>query len=212
MSRSRIALTDVPSRVGDVFWAPRANRYITLGTGARRVLEQLTTMDGQFQSDVLTATGANVDDVEVLVEYEFVVRWRDDEGLPTRARDVLALIGLNAVARVALKVGAATLLRRLVGVEPGTTSESTAWSGLRNERAVAAARLAAAVPGVDGRCLPMSLALWAHLRLMGIPASLRLGATEDPFAAHAWVESRGHRVDPAPVAFPGAPFTKADAV
>lgn len=40
-------------------------------------------------------------------------------------------------------------------------------------------------------CLPRSLALFAFLRQMGLPASHRIGIEQVPFCAHAWVECHG---------------------
>jgi hypothetical protein len=43
-------------------------------------------------------------------------------------------------------------------------------------------------------CLPRSLALFRFLRLAGLPVEHCIGVRRFPFAAHAWVEYRGHIV------------------
>jgi hypothetical protein len=43
-------------------------------------------------------------------------------------------------------------------------------------------------------CVPRSLALFRFLRSAGVPAEHCIGVRRFPFAAHAWVEHRGHVV------------------
>ena len=47
-------------------------------------------------------------------------------------------------------------------------------------------------------CVPRSLALFRFLRLVGLPVEHCIGVRRFPFAAHAWVEYRGHIVQDNP--------------
>jgi hypothetical protein len=61
------------------------------------------------------------------------------------------------------------------------------------ERAFRRAEAIIPNPAAPDDCLPRSLALFAFLRRMGLPAHHRIGVEQMPFAAHAWVEC-GDRV------------------
>jgi hypothetical protein len=56
-------------------------------------------------------------------------------------------------------------------------------------------RMLRVVP-TDAPCLVQSLVLTSLLAARGIPGQLVIGVTIEPFAAHAWVEHKGHPLLP----------------
>ncbi len=205
-TRVRIALTSLPVRCGNVLWLQERNRYVTPTPAALRTLSRVATNDGGFAEETVVDEDADWRGLDELEQLGLIVWWDDSKGLPVRRRDVIGIACWNVLGRVALRVAPRFLLRQLVDTRSRPAPEFSPWAGLRSEQLIAAARAAAAMPLVSASCLPMALALWCSARIAGQPARLRLGGTADPFTEHAWVEVRGHRLDPAPVSFPGEVF------
>ena len=123
-----------------------------------------------------------------------VARWRALDWTDRRLVVESALVTAVAVACVR-----ALGLRRALRATGAVRGRRLSADAVRR-RAVAVDRAGRYVPG--GTCLAQSLALAWMLRRRGVPAAVRLGvATDDGFAAHAWVE-----IDGTPLAGAGTRF------
>jgi hypothetical protein len=213
-SRLRVAVRERPAWVEDetgdaIVWSARSGRYVRLSRAQMRLLRNAMLADGLSLAELaaLNEDDTDLTQLEELQDLGLVATWDEQDGIPLRRRTVAEAAMLNMAARAALRVCARPILRRLVVTQPTRSTELNPWLGWENEQLVAAARIAAALPGVDGGCLPMAVTLWLMSRRRGGRPQLRLGATVVPFSAHAWVEVDGVRLDIAHVVFPGRAFT-----
>lgn len=209
-SGRRIDFRRPVARTTGTVWLSADNRYAALDAIAARVLDEVQACPGLSLSELLTALPPSqradaARAVRALEGSNVLVTW-GPEGLPLRRRLVVALIVANVAAQITLLLAPRPFLRRIVTTRGPAAAETSSWCGVTGEELIGAARLAAAFPGVNARCLPTACAIWMVLRFRGYPAKLRIGAVDAPFAAHAWVELAGNRLDPAPVAFPGEAF------
>lgn len=186
-------------------WATDSGRYLRLPHSDYRLLCRVAEADGGSVAD-LRLDDADLASLDRLANDRLIALWDQRRGIPIPRGMTIEVVAANLLAQLLLRVAARPLLGRIVRLTDDAAGEMTTWRGWTGEQIVAAARIAGALPGVSASCLPTAVAIWLVLRRRGHPATLRLGAIESPFTAHAWVELRGRRLDPAPVVFPGPAF------
>lgn len=104
---------------------------------------------------------------------------------------------LTVVKGMCACIGAVRTLKSINHMTRSLATHNDYPAGRVRDIAGAIILAAAFYPG-RALCLEQSLALYARLRVVGIPAHFRFGVQPQPFAAHAWVELGGEPIDERP--------------
>ncbi|MEJ7786587.1 MAG: lasso peptide biosynthesis B2 protein [Solirubrobacteraceae bacterium] len=193
----------------EVVWLAASGRYVELAPAHRAALAAVAAHDGCGALALLVAASIDPGTLRELADAGLILIWNEQSGFAIGRALVVEAAIANVLARCALRLAPRVTLRMVVDLGPSVAPLDVTWRGVENERLLAAMRVASALPLTDGRCLPSAVGLWLLLRVRRRSAGVRLGATRGPFAAHAWVETAGVALDPAPTVFPGAKLGRA---